>query len=356
MELSQLESFLEVARSGSFRRAARALYLSQASLSARIKALEQDLGAPLFHRTAGGVRLTRMGEALMPHAERAIGVVAEGRSAVNAAARSGVGALSIAATNTICACILPKVLQQFRLRYPSVTVRLSTGSSSILNPGKTPSDVVHQSVAAGDVDLGLALYSQKEFAMVRRDPEILAVSLSQEEVVLVTHPQHPLALLGRATAADIARETLVGYNLKDAPVTEAFHAAGAKLNVMMDLDSLEATKEMVALGLGVSFLLKRSVMHEVDDGRLATVPLPERQRISLLVCVLLRSAQHHTPAIRNFMQLLARMFNVAGLTHPNGGNRMRPVSPIFEALGAKHGEHAGQARLGRSRASGPSRY
>ena len=67
MELLQLEAFLEAAERGSFRRAAEMLYLSQPALSARVHALEEELGAPLFHRMGRGVRLTEVGKAFMPH-------------------------------------------------------------------------------------------------------------------------------------------------------------------------------------------------------------------------------------------------------------------------------------------------
>ena len=70
MELAQLQAFLEAAERGSFRRAAEALYLSQPSVSARIQSLEDEMGVPLFHRMARGVRLTDMGRTFLPFAAR----------------------------------------------------------------------------------------------------------------------------------------------------------------------------------------------------------------------------------------------------------------------------------------------
>ena len=66
MEIAHLEAFLEAAERGSFRRAAEALFLAQPSVSARIQRLEYELGVPLFHRMARGVRLTDMGRTFLP--------------------------------------------------------------------------------------------------------------------------------------------------------------------------------------------------------------------------------------------------------------------------------------------------
>ena len=72
VEIPQLEAFLEAADRGSFRRAAEALYLSQPSVSARVQALEDEVGVSLFHRTARGVRLTDMGRTFLPFAQRSM--------------------------------------------------------------------------------------------------------------------------------------------------------------------------------------------------------------------------------------------------------------------------------------------
>ena len=79
MEIPQLEAFLEAAGRGSFRRAAHALFLSQPSVSARVQALEDEVGAPLFHRTARGVRLTNLGQTFLPFAQRSIETLRRGQ-------------------------------------------------------------------------------------------------------------------------------------------------------------------------------------------------------------------------------------------------------------------------------------
>ena len=101
MDVPRLEAFLEVARLGSMRAAARSLHLGQPALSARIIALEDELGARVFERTKRGVHLTLAGRALVPHAERALEAIESGRSAVSQVEQGDDGELVIAAASAI---------------------------------------------------------------------------------------------------------------------------------------------------------------------------------------------------------------------------------------------------------------
>ena len=69
MDINQLKSFVTVAHQGNLTQAAERLFLSQPAVSAQIKAIENDLGTPLFNRTSNGMTLTRAGEVLLPEAE-----------------------------------------------------------------------------------------------------------------------------------------------------------------------------------------------------------------------------------------------------------------------------------------------
>src|SRR2546430_6467083 len=82
MLLAQMEGFLEVARRGNVSRAAEAMFVTQPTLTARLHALERELGEPLFARTRRGMRLTDAGRAFLPYAERAMRAVREGRQAL----------------------------------------------------------------------------------------------------------------------------------------------------------------------------------------------------------------------------------------------------------------------------------
>ena len=106
MELTDLALFLEVAQQGSFSRAAGVLRLAQPSVSARIAALERNVGQELFARSTRGVTLTAAGRALEPYASRCLALAEEGR--LSARASAGSQRLGMAAPPSLAATIFPR--------------------------------------------------------------------------------------------------------------------------------------------------------------------------------------------------------------------------------------------------------
>ncbi len=145
MDVPRLEAFLEVARLGSMRGAARSLHLGQPALSARIVALEDELGARVFERTKRGVRLTLAGRALVPHAERALEAIEAGRSAVSQVEQGDDGELVIAAVSAINASVVPELVARFRRYHPGVHLYVRTAD---------PERII-ELVAFGSAQLGL---------------------------------------------------------------------------------------------------------------------------------------------------------------------------------------------------------
>lgn len=130
MEIKQLEGLIAIAREGSFSRAAERLSLSQPSLSARIKQLEQSLGGKvLVNRRARPVTLTPVGETLLVYAERAIGILEAARQAVEASSSGTVGRLVITTPFSIATYLLPSVVNYFSRAYPNVELHIEAGHS-----------------------------------------------------------------------------------------------------------------------------------------------------------------------------------------------------------------------------------
>lgn len=304
MDLAQLEAFLEAARWGSFRRAAEALYLTQPSLSERIKRLEEELGQPLFIRMGRGVRLTEAGRSLLPYAERALSAVRQAREAMEAFASTSAGHLHIGTARVIGTYVLPEILLRFRRRHPGVEVTIRTGRSSH----------VLQMVVTQEVQVGLcrALYH----------PEVDTLRLYDEEIVLVVYPEHPFAQAGSASIYAVAREPLILYDRESSYfvlIDRVCRDAGIVPRVLMNLDSIEATKRMVESGMGISFLPRSAIRREVEAGTLVVVPLQEGHRVTLPTAVLVHRKQPITPAVRAFLALLRETFTPEPQEAPAGG-------------------------------------
>jgi DNA-binding transcriptional LysR family regulator len=308
MELAQLETFLAVGTFGGFRRAAAALRVTQPAVSARIKALEAALGTPLFARGRGGLALSPAGRALRPHAEQILHGVALARQAVHQLRPASAGALQIAAALSICAYLLPDVLQRFRAHSPGVLVTVRAGHSK----------EVLEMVLAGEAEIGLARSLQH--------PAVETVSLGEDPLVLVQRRAHPVLAARRAPLAAIADRPLVFFDRgsSDWTLTHGlFRRAGLVPNVTLEVETIETAKRMVERGLGLAFLPRLAVAGELRRGVLVAVALADAEP-------------------------LRRSLDVV---HP----RHRPLSP--EALAFLEALRAGVRRVARGhpRAARPSR-
>jgi len=295
MDIGQVEAFLQVAAHRSFSRAAEALRLTQPSVTARIQALERDLGEPLFERNGRGVSLTEVGTAFMPHAQRVLKALHDGRDAVQSLRQLELGTLRLGAAPTISTYVLPDLVMDFRARYPGIEVSVRTEHS----------EQIVQMVLADEVQLGL------ERTITHAD--VVTVPLYRDEVVLVASPQHPLGQKGTASIEEVGRRGLIMFSRGSSYYTlvdNALRQAGVLVSPTMELDNMEASKKMVEKGLGIAILPKVAVEHEVRRGDLCQVriegmTMPERE-ISLIY-------RRHRPlsrAAQAFVRLLEERYGV----------------------------------------------
>jgi DNA-binding transcriptional LysR family regulator len=290
MLLVHIEGFLEVARFGSVSRAAEALYVTQPTLTARLHALERELGERLFVRGRQGMRLTDSGRAFLPYAERAVRALRDGRRAIDEVGSASAGQLVLAAAPAVSTYILPAVLEQFVAAHPRVEVIVRTGHSE---------DVL-QMVLRDEVQVGLG--------RALRHPEVTLQPFHEEELVLVVAPDHPFARGDGVSIAEVGSEQLILFDRTSSyyEITQAaFLAAGVALRGLMELDNIEAAKKMVQRGLGVSLLPRTAVASEVEAGTLCGIELrdaaPMRRQI---VAMRRRDAGQPSGLVLAFLGLL----------------------------------------------------
>ena len=293
MDVPRLEAFLEVARLGSMRAAARSLHLGQPALSARIVALEDELGAKVFERTKRGVRLTLAGRALVPHAERALGAIDAGRSAVSQVEQGDDGELVIAAAGAINASVVPELVARFRRYHPGVHLYVHTGSA----------ERIVELVAFGSAQVGIV-----REAAPSRDPRLAVTPLYEESLMLTARPEHPFVAEGPIPLARLADATLVFYDRGSDDYEAAqsmLREAGVTPYGVIEVDSVDTARRLTERGLGVAFLPSTSAVPEIEAGRLSAVDVADlalpRRRV-----VALERAQPSTWApVQTMRQLLA---------------------------------------------------
>src|SRR6267378_1936771 len=246
VEIGQVEAFLAVGTFGGFRRAADALRVTQPAISARIRALEQSLGVPLFVRSQTGLSLSAAGRAFRPHAEQLLHAVALARQAVHDLRPASGSALQIAAALSICTYVLPDVLKRFQAAHPKVMITVRSGHSK----------EVLEMVLGGQAEIGLARSLQH--------PEVETLSLRDDPLVLVARPDSQFA-----------------RGSSDWTLTHGlFRRAGLVPNVVLEVETIETAKRMVERGMGLAFLPHLAVVNEIRRRRLVGLELSDAEPLS----------------------------------------------------------------------------
>jgi len=232
-----------------------------------------------------------------------------GKEVLESVRQTSTGILNMATARVIGTYVLPETLHRFHQLHPDANLHIKVGGSS----------EVLQMVVNEEVQLGLARFMQH--------PDVDALHLYDEEAVLVVHPEHPFARTGAAAMAQVAQEPLIVYDPGDPGssyfqfINRVCRDAGVTPKVEMNLDSVEAAKNMVQLGLGISFLPRSGVRRELDSGSLSLIALAGTPVVLLPTYVLLRRSQQHGPVVVAFLKLLQETYGVTIPTQPRDSKK-----------------------------------
>jgi LysR family nitrogen assimilation transcriptional regulator len=265
MEFRHLRSFLEIARTGSFSRAASTLAIAQPALSRQIRELEQDLKTPLFHRNGRGVILTAAGEIFLGHAQEIIDRLTRAENEIAAFQGELQGTITLGLPPSVGMVLLKPLITRLNEQFPRIVLRAREGFSVSV------SEWLH----TGQADLAIVYGATGTGA-------VLSETLLVEELVLVHHPDlrdnHipikgnelssiPLVLAARPNSLRL----LVERRMAD---------FGHSLNIRYEVESMPTIKELVAEGTVATILPYGGVMREVAEGTLqiSSIILPHITR------------------------------------------------------------------------------
>jgi len=263
LDSRQLRAFATLARKGSFTLAAKELFLSQSAVSHSMKALEQDVGCRLLDRLGKRVILTQAGEQLLHHAERILQEMSQARSSLEQLGKWGRVRLRIGATTTACEHILPAVLRELKESFPQCIISIEPGDAA----------EAIELLRSSRIDLALTLEP-------RNENQLEFHLLFSDELVFLMSPQHPWAAQGRVVREEIPRQNYILYNKASYTfrlVEDYFRQEDMVLNTVIELGSMEAIKELVKLGLGVSILAPWIAQKELSEKSLVALPLGKRK-------------------------------------------------------------------------------
>ena len=263
LDSRQLRAFTILARTGSFTRTAHELHLTQSAISYAIKALEEEIGCRLLDRVGKSVVLTQAGEQLLARAEKILAEMTAARLELSHLGKWGSSRLRIGASTTACQYVLPAVLREFKESFPRCAISIE--------PGDTPEAI--ESLRAHRIDLAVNLEP-------RREDQLEFRPLFTDELLFALSPIHPWAKSGRIPRDDIARQHYILYGKTSYTfqmIEEYFREEKIVLHSLLDLGNMEAIKELVKLGLGISILAPWTAEKEIEAGSLVTLPLGRRK-------------------------------------------------------------------------------
>lgn len=301
MDADALATFLAVHREHGFSSAARVLHRTQPAISRRIQLLEQELGVPLFERTAAGIVLSQAGRTLLPHAERTLAALRDAEAAMRALTAGSAGPVALAIVGTLAGPDLTAVLRRFAADCPGADLALRTARSA----------EVSELVRLGEATIGLRFERD-------RSPDLHCEALGSEPLLVVCAGDHPLAgrtVDGLAVLRDarwLAFPEIPGQReIAAAHVFGLFLVLGLGEVAWTPVDSLTAQKRLVEAGLGLALMPRSSVREELAAGTLATIAAPDLTA-GVPVYAVTRQGGYLSPAAGRMLALLRGEFS-AGL-------------------------------------------
>jgi DNA-binding transcriptional LysR family regulator len=269
MDTEQLQAFDRIVRDGSFSRAARALNISQPTISARIQGLEHAVGGPLFLRAGRGIMLTELGESFLPYARCALAVLAEGTEAAQAMQAGKRGRVTFGTIQSLAGGFLASSILRFHNAYPMVEFFVRTGHS----------DQVVEMLYDRIVKLGLI--SWPFF-----NPDLKLLQRFCEPLVFIVGADHPLADKESVTLDEVRKVRGHLLMVKWSYSTYEFESF-FQTRPVVDLP-IDTVRHMLLRSVGGAFLTRALVADELAAGRLVEVAvegLPTGYRESVLVCL-----------------------------------------------------------------------
>jgi len=263
LDSRQLRAFASLARTGSFTRTARELHLSQSAISHSMKALETDMGCRLLDRLGKTVTLTQAGEHLLYYAQKILRDMTDARDSISHLGKWGQGRLRLGASDTSCQHILPGVLREFKESFPQTAINIE--------PGDTPNLI--EALLENRVDLALGLEPDRE-------PRLEFHELFTDDLMFLLAPTHGWAKARKVSRDEVPKQNYILYSKRSVTfrmIERYFNLENVVLNTVLELGNMEAIKELVKLGLGVSIFAPWTAHKEIEDGSIVSLPLGRRK-------------------------------------------------------------------------------
>ncbi len=290
LNLNHLYLFYKVAGQQHFTRAAEELFISQPAVSRQVKELERELGLALFEANARKkVQLTWAGQVIYEYATHLFSLVRDIEQTVDDIKGVRQGRLAIGATTTVGTYIVPKLLGRYKADYPEIELFLDIGNN--------------EQILRRVIDRHLELGMVEGFVT---GEELTSVAWQSDELVLIAAPNHPIARQEKITLAEALAHPLIFRELGSGTrevLEKALAQRGLSTRPALELGSTEAIKQVVAAGLGLSFVSNNTIELEEATSRLVRLSLIDFQ-LQRTLWLVYRPDRRFSPAAQAFLAAL----------------------------------------------------
>lgn len=289
MQIETLKVFCDLTETESFTKAAQINQITQSAVSQQISTLERTFKALLIERSKKKFRLTREGQILYDYSKQIIQMydslfhkVQEIRDIVS-------GTIRVATIYSIGLHDLPPYLKKFLRSYPTVNVHVEYRRSN----------QVYEEVIGNVDDIGLVAYPVK-------DPKLEVVPLRKDKLVLISHPQHPLAKNKTLKLKDLGGHKFIAFE-PDIPTRKAIDKVlkehGVQTQTVMEFDNIETVKRAVEIDAGIALVPQSTIGQEIGKKTLAQVEIDDADLYRPLAAIYKKN-KVLSPAMKQFINIL----------------------------------------------------
>jgi len=292
MHASVLKYFVEVAQSGSVRKASEHLYVAASAINRQILKLEDELGTELFDRLPGGLRLNPAGERLLRHVQETLHGYQVLRTELDALKGERTGHIKLAAMDSFFDDVLPQAVDEFLQVFPAVTYNITA-----IQPME-----VAQLVAGGQTDVGLTF-------MGRLPAGVAAVARANLPLGVVMPPGHPLAACAAVSLRDCAQYPFLRsspHPVISSSLSPEFADFWDAMEPAATCNSTPMIKRLISAGKGISCFSKIAFVRELATGEFVWRPFDVPALRDMQVGIVVPTQRVLPHVTQNFVGRLAR--------------------------------------------------
>jgi len=290
MQIENFKIFADLVETKSFSKAAKLNGITQSAVSQQARSMERNFKTLMVDRSQKQFNLTREGQRIYEAAKEILHVYEKLESELQEMKKVISGTIRISTIYSIGLHELPPYIKKFLHDFPSVNVRVEYRRSNLVYE-----DILHNSV-----DFGLVAFPQK----VR---QIDMIPFRNDRLVLIAHPNHPLAKATEVDMKVLAAHKFIGFD-PDIPTRKAvdqiFRDFKLEITPVMEFDNIETVKRAVEIDHGIAIVPQATVVQEVRQGTLATITFKGKE-FTRPLAILHRKGRVLTPAMKKFIEILS---------------------------------------------------